>query len=51
MSTSKKKKGADKELSEGTAIALTVLLFVAAIIAGYFLLKFVADFFFPNLFG
>lgn len=51
MGKSKKIKGKPKkELSEGKAIALSVLLFVGAAVIGYYVLKFLADFFFPNLF-
>ncbi|MDZ7714998.1 MAG: hypothetical protein U5J95_02180 [Balneolaceae bacterium] len=51
MGKSKKtKEKLKKELSEGKAIALSVLLFVGAAVIGYYVLKFLADFFFPNLF-
>ena len=51
MGKSKKiKENPKKELSEGKAIALSVFLFVGAAIAGYYILKFLVDFFFPNLF-
>lgn len=39
-----------KQISEGKAIAIAVLLFVAASIAVIYGLSFVIDFFFPNLF-
>lgn len=47
-SAKNKKTPPKKELSEGKAIALSVLLIVVAIIAGYFVLKFIFDFFFPG---
>ena len=50
MADSKNKKGnAKKEMSEGRAIMLAVFLFTVAIIAGYFILKFILEFFFPGL--
>lgn len=39
-----------KEMSEGKAIALTVLLVTAGIIAAGYLIKWVLSFFFPGLF-
>lgn len=39
-----------KQMSEGKAIAIAVLLFVAASVAVVYALSFVIDYFFPNLF-
>ncbi len=38
-----------KELSEGTAIIITVFLVTAGLIGFYFLIKLALDFFFPGL--
>lgn len=49
MASSKQnKKASKKELSEGKAIALSVLVLAIAIIAGYYILKYILEFFLPG---
>jgi len=49
MSKKKKGKPTQKKLSEGQAIAITVLLFAAGVIALIYALKFIVEYFFPNV--
>ncbi|MGD8427554.1 MAG: hypothetical protein PVH63_07970 [Balneolaceae bacterium] len=49
MSKKKKVRPPKKKLSEGQAIAITVLLFAVGLIAFIYAIKYVIDFFFPNL--
>lgn len=49
MSKKKKGKAPKKKISEGQAIAITVLLFAAGLIAFIYALKFIIGYFFPDL--
>jgi len=49
MNKKKNNKAPKKKISEGQAIAITVLLFAAGLIAFIYVLKFVIEYFFPNL--
>jgi len=39
-----------KSVSEGLMIATTVLLLTVGVVAAWFILKWIVNFFFPNLF-
>jgi uncharacterized membrane protein len=49
MSKKNNKPTSKKEMSEGKAIAITVLLFAVGLIAAVYAVQFVIDYFFPNL--
>lgn len=49
MTKKKKGKRPKKKISEGQAIAITVLLFAIGLIAGIYALKFIFDYFFPGI--
>ncbi len=50
MGKKKNKPTSKKEMSEGKAIAVTVLLFAVGLIAAVYAIQFVINYFFPNLF-
>lgn len=50
MPKSRGKKEKKSKMNEGTAIAVSVLLVALAAGGAYFILSWVIDFFFPNLF-
>jgi len=49
MTKKKKEKVHNKKISEGQAIAITVMLFAVGLIASIYALKFIINFFFPNI--
>lgn len=49
MGKKNNKSTSKKEMSEGKAIALTVLLFALGLIATVYALQYIINYFFPNL--